>query len=62
MGNTLNKNALAEARDPPRLWKRYADDTYTVLKRDQVEAFSQYFKTVAPDIQSTTKCAVVKEV
>ena len=33
----FEQRALAEANDPPRWWKRYVDDTYTVLKKNQAE-------------------------
>ena len=31
----FEQRALAKANDPPRWWKRYGDDTYTVLKKAQ---------------------------
>ena len=33
----FEQRALAEANDPPHWWKRYVDDTYTVLKKDHAK-------------------------
>ena len=39
----FQQRALAEANDPPRWWIIYIDDTYTVLKKDQAEAFMDQY-------------------
>ena len=54
--------ALAKAENPPRWWKRYVDDTYTVLRKDQAQSFTDYLNTVDEDIKWTTEGEVVKEV
>ena len=54
--------ALAKAENPPRWWKRYVDDTYTVLQKDQAQHFIDYLNTVDDDIKWTTEGEVVKEV
>ena len=33
----LEQKALAQAENPPRWWKRYVNDTYTVLHKDQAQ-------------------------
>ena len=53
---------LAKAENPPRWWKRYVDDTYTVLQKDQAQHFIDYLNTVDDDIKWTTEGEVVKEV
>ena len=45
---------LAKAENPPRWWKRYVDDTYTVLRKDQAQKFSDYLNTVDEDIKWTS--------
>nr|VZI34663.1 unnamed protein product [Spirometra erinaceieuropaei] len=37
----------------PMFWARYVEDTFVVLKRDQVLTFQEHFKAVFPDIQFT---------
>ena len=54
--------ALAKAENPPRWWKRYVDDTYTVLRKDQAQSFTDYLNMVDEDIKWTTEGEVVKEV
>ena len=58
----FEQRALAEATDPPRWWKRYVDDTYTVLKKGQAESFTEYLNTIDDDIKWTTEGEVHKEV
>ena len=43
--------ALAKAESPPRWWKRYVDDTYTVLRKDQAQSFTDCLNTVDEDIK-----------
>ena len=47
----FEQRALAEATDPPHWWKRYVDDTYTILKKDQAETFTEYMNTIDDDIK-----------
>ena len=58
----FEQRALTEATDPPRWWKRYVDDTYTVLKKDQAESFTEYLNTIDDDIKWTTEGEVHQEV
>ena len=55
------QKALAGYHDPPRWWKRYVDDTYTVLKKNDADTFTEYLNTVDPDIKWTTESEVVVE-
>ena len=54
--------ALAQASDPPRWWKRYVDDTYTILKKEQAQAFTEYLNTIDDDIKWTTEGEVQQEI
>ena len=36
------ERALATAPNPPRIWKRYADDTFTVNKREYSQEFCDH--------------------
>ena len=54
--------ALEQAENPPRWWKRYVDDTYTVLRKDQAQKFTDYLNTVDEDIKWTTEGEVVKDI
>ena len=58
----FERRALAEANDPPRWWKRYIDDTYTVLKKDQAETFTEYLNMIDDDIKWTTEGEVHQKV
>ena len=43
--------ALAKEENPPRWWKRYVDDRYMVLRKDQAQKFTDYLNTVDEDIK-----------
>ena len=58
----FEQRALGEANDPPRWWKRYVDDTYTVLKKGQAKAFTEYLNMIDGDIKWTTEGEVHQEV
>ena len=58
----FEQRALPEATDPPGWWKRYVDDTYTVLKKDQAESFTEYLNTIDDDIKWMTEGEVHQEV
>ena len=47
----IEQLALAKAENPPSWWKRYVDDTNTVLQKDQAQNFIDYFNTVDDDIK-----------
>ena len=58
----FEQKALAGAKDPPRWWKRYVDDTHTVLKKALAQEFTEYLNTVDEDIKWTTEGETVKDV
>ena len=37
----------------PRVWKRYVDDTFTVLDRESVHSFLQHLNNQQPSIRFT---------
>nr|VZI16763.1 unnamed protein product [Spirometra erinaceieuropaei] len=38
---------------PPKFWARYADDTFVIIKRSDVQTFKALLSSVFPDIQFT---------
>ena len=38
----FEERAIASAIYKPKIWKRYVDDTFTILDRDQVDGFLQH--------------------
>ena len=46
---------LTSAVNPPRLWKRYEDDTFVILQQSQKEEFLQHINSVDPSINFTTE-------
>ena len=52
----FEERALATAPHSPRLWKRYADDTCTILKREYSEEFTEHLNSIDPaNIQWTSE-------
>ena len=47
------ETAIATAPHPPKWWFRYVDDSYTCLKKDQVDEFHQHLNSINPSIQFT---------
>ena len=47
--------ALTSAVNPSRLWKRYVDDMFLILKQSQKEEFLQHSNSVDPSINFTTE-------
>ena len=37
----FEERAIASAIHKPKIWKRYVDDTFSILDRDQVDGFLQ---------------------
>ena len=42
--------ALRTAEHPPRIWKRYVDDTFCVMKKTDVEGFLSHLNSLCPTI------------
>ena len=47
--------ALTSAVNPPRLWRRYVDDTFAILQQSQREEFLQHSDSVDLSIHFTTE-------
>ena len=51
----VKQRALSTFYLPPQFWKRYVDDTCTVLSRDLLEPFHKHLKCIEPCIQFTVE-------
>ena len=49
----FEERAIASAIHKPTIWKRYVDDTFTILDRDQVDGFLQHLNNQQPTIRFT---------
>ena len=47
--------ALRSAPQPPVIWKRYVDDTFTILQSSQKEGFLKYINSIDQHIQFTAE-------
>ena len=47
--------AINTAEHPPRVWKRYVDDTFAVTKTSYKEKFPEHLYSLGPKIQFTTE-------
>ena len=47
--------AISTAPHPPYLWKRYVDDTFTIIKSSQRRAFLDHINSIDQHIQSTSE-------
>ena len=49
------QKALATAPHPPWLWKRYVDDTFTIVKRKHSQEFTDHLNSIDDNIKWTTE-------
>ena len=49
----FEEQALTSATCMPKIWKRYVDDTFTILSRDKVDFFLQHLNSQQPTIHFT---------
>ena len=49
--------AINTAQCPPKMWKRYVDDTYMILDSARKEYFTKYINSIDPHIQFTSEDA-----
>ncbi|XP_078363377.1 uncharacterized protein LOC144647439 [Oculina patagonica] len=49
----FEERAIASAIYKPKIWKRYVDDTFTILDRYQVDGFLQHLNNQQPTIRFT---------
>ena len=52
-GQEFEEQAITSATCKPKIWKRYVDDTFTVLDRDHVDGFLQHLNSQQPTIRFT---------
>ena len=49
----IEELTIATSSYEPRIWKRYVDDTFTILDRENVDDFVQHLKYQQPSIRFT---------
>ena len=49
----FESQALTSAPHPPRVWKRYVDDTFVVIKTVHIEEFTDHINNIDPNIKFT---------
>jgi len=49
----FEEQAIESAPCKPNIWKRYVDDTFTILDRDRVDVFLQHLNSQQPSIRFT---------
>ena len=50
---TFEEQAIESAPSKPKIWKRYVDDTFTILDRDRVDNFLKHLNSQQPTIRFT---------
>ena len=55
----IEVQAISTSTIPPTLWKRFVDDTFTIIKRNNRDSFLQHLNSIHPKIKST--CEEVRE-
>ena len=53
----LETRALNTSQHPPSLWKRYVDDTFTIIKKDHKDTFLDHINSIDPSINFTSEDA-----
>ena len=51
----FENRAITTGLHPPRIWKRYVDDTFVLQHQAHKEEFLQHINTVDPSIQFTVE-------
>ena len=49
----FEEQALTSTPCMPKIWRRYVDDTFTILSRDKVDIFLQHLNSQQPTIRFT---------
>ena len=55
----LEVQAIRTSTTPPTLWKRFVDDTFTIIKKNNRDSFLQHLNSIHPKIKFT--CEEVRE-
>ena len=51
----FEEQAIESAPYKPKIWKRYVDDTFTILDRGNVDSFLHHFNSQQSTIRFTMK-------
>ena len=51
----LETRALNTSQHPPSLWKRYVDDTLTIIKKDHKDTFLDHINSIDPNTLGVSK-------
>ena len=49
----IENKAMSEFHHPPKVWKRYVDDTFVVIKREYLQQFFNFLNSIEPTVQFT---------
>ena len=49
----LEVQATRTSTSPPTLWKRFVDDTFTIIKKNNRDSFLQHLNSIHPSIKFT---------
>ena len=49
----IEDSALTNSTVPPKVWKRYVDDSFVIIKRDAISAFHDTLNSIDPKISFT---------
>ena len=49
----LEVQAIKTSSTPPALWKRFVDDTFTIIKKENRNSFLQHLNSIHPNIKFT---------
>ena len=49
----IEEQATNSSTTRPKVWKRYVDDCYTIIKKDAVNSFHETLNSINPDISFT---------
>ena len=55
----IEVQAIRASTTPPTLWKRFVDDTFTIIKKNNRDSFLQHLNSIHPKIKFT--CEEVRE-
>ena len=49
----IDDSALSISTVPPKIWRRYVDDNFVIIKKDRVSAFHDTVNSIDPKISFT---------
>ena len=54
----VEKRAVSTIHSPPKIWKRYEDDTFVIINKNSIEDFLDHLNTIENSIKFTIKTEV----